>query len=183
MSTVRLLPIGVLVMLSVSIAAGSAGVDPPGRGSELDVYALYQRMRPGMSVEAVEALAQHATKLTTGQPVTAWLLWRHAGPDRGTEVLRASFREGRLARIEYESFGDEYRHLVKGDRTVPMEADEVARLWRRAARVDQAVESCHDALEAFHQLAVRVQERLTTNEQREWVRALQLRRAAETDLP
>jgi hypothetical protein len=115
--------------------------------------------------------------------VTTWLVWQHAGPDRGPEILRASFRDGRLARIEYESFADEYRHLVKGDRTVPMDADEFGRLWRRAARVDQAAESCHDALEAFHRLVLRVQERLTTEKQREWVRALQLRRTAETELP
>jgi hypothetical protein len=176
-------PIRVLVGLCLSLAASGVGAEPPERASELDIYALYQRLRPGMAVEAVEALAERATRLTTGAPVAAWLLWRHAGPDRGTEVLRASFRDGRLARIEYESFGDEYQHFVKGDRTVPMEADEVARLWRRAAQVDQAAERCHGALEAFHQLVVRVQERLTTNEQREWVRALELRRAAEAALP
>lgn len=48
-----------------------------------------------------------------GAPVTTRLLSRHGGDDRGTEVLRASFRDGRLARIEYESFADEYHHLVK----------------------------------------------------------------------
>jgi hypothetical protein len=183
MRSVRPWPIRVLLGLGLSLAASGVGAEPPARGSEIDIYALYQRLRPGLSVEAVEALAERATKLTTGAPVTAWLLWRHAGPGRGTEVLRAAFREGRLARIEYESFGDEYQHLVKGDRTVPMEADEVARLWRRAAQVDQAAERCHEALDAFHQLVVRVQERLTTNEQREWVRALRLRRAAEAELP
>ncbi len=186
MRIVRPWPVRVLLVLCLSLAASGVGAEPPDRASELDIYALYQRLRPGMSVEAVDALAERATRLRTDPPVTAWLLWRHAGPDRGTEVtevLRASFREGRLARIEYESFGDEYQHFVKGDRTVPMEADEVARLWRRAAQVDQAGERCHEALEAFHQLVVRVQERLTTNEQGVWVRARQLRRAAEADLP
>jgi hypothetical protein len=176
-------PINVLLVLGLSLAASGLGAEPADRGSAIGVCALYQRLRPGMSVGAVEALSERAARLTTGAPVPTWLLWRHAGPDRGTEVLRASFREGRLARIEYESFRDEYQHFVKDDRTGPMEADEVPRLWRRAAQVDPAAERCHEALDAFHQLVVRVQERLTTNEQREWVRALELRRAAEAELP
>lgn len=176
-------PVGVLVVLGLSLAAGGPSAEPRGRASDVDVHALYQRLSPGMSVQAVETLAEHATRLTPGQPVTTWLLWRHSGPDRGTEVLRASFRDGRLARIEYEAFGDEYRHLVKGDRTVPMEADEVARLWRRVAQVDEAAEQCHEALDAFHRLVLRLQERLTTSEQGDWARALQLRRAAEATLP
>jgi hypothetical protein len=81
---------------------------------------------------------EHATRLTADQPVTTWLLWQFSGPDRGTEVLRATFRDGRLARIEYESFGDDYQRLIKGDHPIPMDADEITRLWRRAARVDQA---------------------------------------------
>lgn len=181
MNRVMRWPISLLMMVSLSLVAGSVCAEPR-RGSEFDVYALYRSARPGMSVEAVEALAERATKLTTGEPVTAWVLWRHSDPGR-TEVLRATFRDGRLARIEYESFGDEYQHLVKGDRRVPMDADEVSRLWRRAARVDQAAESCHEALDAFHRLVLRAQERLTTAEQEEWVRALQLRRAADAQLP
>lgn len=185
MSCVIQWPVSVFLTLLVSLTAAGVAAEPqPHRqDSGIDVYGLYRRLSPGMSVRAVQTLAEHSTRLTLGEPVTTWLLWRHAGPDRGTEVLRASFREGRLVRIEYESFGDEYQHLVKGERTVPMDADEVGRLWRRAVRVDQAAESCHEALDAFHQLVLRVQERLTTNEQREWVRALQLRRAAEMELP
>jgi hypothetical protein len=177
-------PVSVALSLLLPLAAGSAASEPPSRGAGTDIYTLYQRVTPGMSLQAVEALAEHATSLTPARPVTTWLLWQHhSDPGRGTEVLRASFRDGRLARIEYESFGDEYRHLVKGDRTVPMDADEVGRLWRRAAQVDQAADSCHEALDAFHRLALRLQDRLTTNEQGDWVRALRLRRAAEAELP
>ncbi len=61
------------------------------------------------------------------------------------EVLRATFRDGRLARIEYESFGDEYQRLIKGDQSILMDTDEITRLWRRAARIDQAAENCHEA--------------------------------------
>lgn len=184
MSRVTHWPVSVLLPLLLSLTAGGVAGEPRGPGAGIDIYTLYQRVTPGMSVQAVEALAERATRLTLGEPVTTWLVWQHySDPGRGTEVLRASFRDGRLARIEYESFGDEYRHLVKGDRTVPMDADEVARLWRRAAQVDQAADSCHEALDVFHQLVLRLQERLTTNEQREWVRALQLRRAAEAELP
>lgn len=183
MRHVMLWSLSILMILCLPLTADVVGAEPRGRRSEMDVSTLYQRLTPGMSVQAVEALAEHATRLTLHEPVTTWLLWQHSDPGRGTEVLRAAFRDGRLARIEYESFGDEYRHLVKGDRTVPMDADEVARLWRRATQVDQAADSCHEALDAFHQLVLRLQERLTTNEQRDWVRALQLRRAAETQLP
>jgi hypothetical protein len=184
MSRVTHWPVIVLLPFLLSLTAGGAAGEPRERGAGSDVYTLYRRMTPGMSAQAVEALAEHATRLTLDESVATWLLWQHhSDPGRGTEVLRASFRDGRLARIEYESFGDEYRHLVKGDRTVPMDAGEVARLWRRAAQVDQAADSCHEALDAFHQLVLRLQERLTTNEQQEWVRALQLRRVAETQLP
>ncbi len=174
--------LGVLMILCLC-GAVTVGAEPRARRSQIDVYALYQRATPGMSVQALDALAEHATRLTTNPPVTTWLLWRQSDTDRGTEVLRATFRDGRLARIEYESFGDEYQRLIKGDHPIPMDAEEITRLWRRAARVDQAAERCHEALDAFHQLVLRVQERLTTNEQREWVRALQLRRAAEAELP
>jgi hypothetical protein len=129
----------------------------------------------------VAALAGRPTRLAVDQPVSTWLLWRQSGPDRATEVLRATFRDGLLTRIEYESFGDEYRHLIKGDHSIPMDPDEVTRLWRRATRMDQSAESCHGALDAFHRLVLGLQERLTTEEQQEWVRALLLRRTAETE--
>ncbi len=174
--------LGVLMILCLC-GAVTVGAEPRARRSQIDVFGLYQRAKPGMSVQALDALAEHATKLTANPPVTTWLLWRQSDTDRGTEILRATFRDGRLARIEYESFGEEYQRLIKGDQWIPMDADEITRLWRRAARVDRAAEGCHEALDAFHHLVLRVQERLTTNEQREWVRALQLRRAAEAPLP
>ena len=102
-----------------------------------------------MSVKAVAALAGRPTRLAADQPVTTWLSGA-SRPDRGTEVLRATFRDGLLARIEYESFGDEYQRLIKGDHSILVDPDEITRLWRRAARVDQAAESCHGALDAFH---------------------------------
>jgi hypothetical protein len=49
-------------------------------------------------------------------------------------------------------------------------------------RLPHAAESCHEAMDAFHRLVLRVQERPTTDEQQDWVRALQLRRTAETAL-
>jgi hypothetical protein len=64
-----------------------------------------------------------------------------------------------------------------------MESSEIRQLWRRMTRADQAVDSCHEALDAFHRLVMRTLDRLTTNEQGEWARALQLRRAAEADAP
>lgn len=173
--------LSLLMILCLSLAP-TAGAEPRERRPRIDVYALYQQARLGMSVEAVHALAEHTTRLTADRPVTTWLLWQSSGPDRGTEVLRATFRDGRLARIEYESFGDEYQRLIKGDPSIPMDADEITRLWRRAARVDQAAESCHGALDAFHRLVLGMQERLTTDEQQDWVRALLLRRTAETEL-
>jgi hypothetical protein len=174
--------LGILMILCLSHAA-TVGAEPQERWSQIDIYALYQRARPGMSVKAVAALAGRPTRLSADQPVTTWLLWRQSAPGRGTEVLRATFRDGILARIEYESFGDEYQRLIKGDHSILVDPDEMTRLWRRAARVDQAAESCHGALDAFHRLVLGLQERLTTDEQHEWVRALLLRRTAETEFP
>ena len=173
---------GALLILLLFATVGRAG-ERSDRDPQMDVYDLYARLSPGMSIQTVRSLAAHSGRSELGEFVTAWLLWRHEAPGRGTEVLRASFRDGRLVRVEYESFAHEYRHFVKGDSTVPMDASEIRQLWRRMTRADQAVGSCHEALDAFHRLVMRAQERLTTNEQEEWIRALQLRRAAEAEAP
>lgn len=173
---------GVLLPLLLFATVGGTS-ERSDRDAPLDLYHLYARMSPGMAISTVRWLAADAGRSALGEAATSWLLWRHEGPDRGTEVLRASFRDGRLVRVEYESFAGEYRRFVKGGSMVSMEASEIRQLWRRITRADQAVDSCHEALDAFHRLLMRTQERLTTNEQEEWVRALQLRRAAEADAP
>ncbi|HEV8307032.1 MAG TPA: hypothetical protein VGW35_05145 [Methylomirabilota bacterium] len=143
---------------------------------------LYQRLSPGMTSQDVARTAGRETMLKPGKQPRTWLLWTPPFAGRPIEVLRTAFRDGRLARIEYESFGDEYRHLVKGDRRMETDSDQVTRLWRRSAEVMEAAEDCGEALEAFHHLVVGLQERLTSPEQQAWVRALQLRRAAQAGL-
>jgi hypothetical protein len=176
-------PVRATVILLLGLVSLDVAAEPRDPDSATDLNGLYRRLSPGMTVPEVHALAGQPTRLGLGGPVTTWLLWRQGGSDGATEVLRASFRDGRLARVEYESFGEEYRHLVKGDRTVAMDADEVGRLWRRAARIGQVAESCHEALDAYHRLVLGAQERLTLSEQQDWARALRLRRAVEMEAP
>ncbi len=148
--------------------------------ANLDLGTLYQRLNPGMTVQEVARAAGRETISTPDTRLDSWLLWTPPVAGRPTEVLRTAFRDGRLARVEYEAFGDDYRRLVKGDRGIA--EDQVTRLWRRTAAVMEAAEDCGEALEAFHQLVVRLQERLTSAEQQAWVRALELRRAAQAGL-
>jgi hypothetical protein len=147
-----------------------------------DLYVLYQRLQPGMALPEVGAATRRERALDPGNPPTSWLLWTPPAGGRPTEVLRATFRDGRVVRIEYEAFGDEYRYLVKGERRAEMDGDQIARLWRRSTQVMQAAEDCGEALEAYHHLVVGLQERLTPAEQQAWVRALRLRREAEAGL-
>jgi hypothetical protein len=77
---------------------------------------------------------ERATRLTSGQPVATGLLWQDSGQGHGTEVLRASFRDSQLVRVQYESFGPEYRHLSKGEQMVPMEVNEGAEEAARGIR-------------------------------------------------
>ena len=172
--------ISVTQVLSIVPASALAGERWPTAVDDLHV--LYQRLQPGMSVQEVGSAAQRRETLTPEKQLTSWLLWTPPVVGRPTEVLRTTFRDGRVVRIEYEAFGDEYRYLVKGERRVEMDRDEVARLWRRSTEVMQAAEDCREALEAFHQLVIGLQERLTAAEQQTWVRALQLRREAEAGL-
>jgi hypothetical protein len=147
--------------------------------SDVDVYDLYARLRPGMSVREVATLAGGQLG-AVAEPVTTWLLWSSPPGTSGTAVLRASFQDGRLTRLEYEAFGAEYRRLVKGaDPWVEIAGDELARIWRQTWRTEQAAESCRQALDAYHRVILDAQERLTAEEQQAWARALLLRRTAE----
>jgi hypothetical protein len=172
-----------LALLALLLAAQfPALADEKLPAANIDLEALYQRLRPGMTVQEFARAAGRETMLKPGEPLRTWLLWTPPLAGRPIEVLRTAFKDGRLARIEYESFGDEYRHLVKGDSRMEIDSDQVTRLWRRSAEVMEAAEDCGEALEAFHQLVVGLQERLTSAEQQAWVRALKLRRAAQAGL-
>ena len=152
--------------------------EEPGPGPSVDILDLYQRLQPGMAIGEVARLAARPSAgLASGETLTSWLLWHHS--ERGTEVVRTSFREGRLASVTYEVYGEEYRRLVKG---IPVDRVDLTRLWQRSARVEQAAEDCQAALDAFHRLVMTLQERLSPEEQQAWVRALELRRTAEADL-
>jgi hypothetical protein len=148
-----------------------------GPGPPVDILDLDQRLQPGMAIGEVARLGQASAGLASGESLTSWLLWHHS--ERGTEVVRTSFREGRLASVTYEVFGKEYRRLVKG---VPVDRVDLTRLWQRSARVEQAAEDCQAALDAFHRLVMTFQERLSPEAQQAWVRALELRREAEAEL-
>ncbi len=170
--------IGTLLLVA-GLGGEPAGAADRGERSDLDVQALYERLSPGMSVREVAALTGGQLG-ATAEPVTTWLLWREAPGGGGTAVLRAAFQDGRVTRLEYESFGSEYRRLVKGaDPWVEIPGDELARIWRQAWQAGRLAEGCRDALDAYHRVVLGAQERLTGEEQREWARALQLRRAIE----
>jgi hypothetical protein len=170
--------VGLPILLGVPT---SVPAQEPGSGPQVDVLALYHRLQPGMAIDEVVRLARPSGGQVPGEATTSWLLWRHSA--RGTEVLRTSFRDSRLARVQYEAFGEEYRRLVKdGPPTIRIDRGELTRLWQRSARVEEAAEDCQAALDAFHRLVMQVQERLSPTEQRAWVRALELRRAAEAEL-
>jgi hypothetical protein len=135
-----------------------------------------------MSAREVAAMAGGQLG-TTAEPVTTWLVWNPTPDGKRTEVLRAAFQDGRVTRLEYESFGVEYHRLVKGgDPWVEIAGDELARIWRQSWRVGRAAESCRSALDAYHHVVLGAQERLTSDEQRAWARALQLRQEAERQL-
>jgi len=168
------------------LASGPAAqvtADPWRRLTEADLGALYERLQPGMTVGEVARTAGPAALRQAAEPVTSWLVWSPPALRRPTVVLRMSFRDGRLTRVEYESFGDEYRRLAKGrEFGVEIGDQELRRLWRQLWQVTEAAGDCRVALDAFHHLVVQVQERLTTAQQAAWVRALELRRAAEAEL-
>ena len=143
------------------------------------ILALYGRLSPGMSPGDVADLARRPRLAASGDPVTTWLLW--SAPQGGeTAVLRATFRDGRLFRLEYEAFGDEYRRLAKGgDDGIELTEAELRHLWQRT----QAGDACQVALDAFHRLLLRAQDRLVPSEREAWVKALELRRQVESHAP
>jgi hypothetical protein len=144
------------------------------------ILALYGRLSPGMSAGDVAALARRPRLAPSGGPVSAWLLWSTPQGGVETAVLRATFRDGRLFRLEYEAFGDEYRRLAKGgDDAIELTEEELRHLWQRT----QAGDACQVALEAFHRLLLRAQDRLVPSEQEAWVKALELRRQVESHAP
>jgi hypothetical protein len=169
-----------LLVVVVGCLAG-APVLAADRGvrSDVDVHDLYAQLTPGMSLREVATLAGGRLG-ATAEPVTSWLLWSPLTGGDGTAVLRASFQDGRLVRLEYESFGAEYRRLVKGtDPWIEIAGDELTRIWRQSWRATQAADSCRQALDAYHHVVLDAQERLTADEQQAWARALLLRRTAE----
>jgi hypothetical protein len=173
-------------VLLAAVVAGSAwapvvAADREGR-SALDARALYERLTPGMSLREVAEVAGGQLAMAA-EPVTTWLLWNSTADGRGTAVLRAAFQDGHVIRLEFESFGEEYRRFVKGaDPWVEITGGELARIWRQSWRVGRAAETCRSALDAYHRVVLGAQERLTFEEQRVWARALQLRQEAERDL-
>jgi hypothetical protein len=172
-----------LLLLAVTILAGTSALAADRKvRSDVDVYELYARLSPGMSLREVAELVG-GQLATAGEDVTTWLLWNPLPAGGGTAVLRAAFQDGRVTRLEFEAFGAEYRRLVKGaDPQVEIAGDELARIWRQAWRVGRAAESCQDALDAYHRVVVDAQDRLTPEQQQAWARALLLRRTAEERL-
>ena len=167
----------------VLTAADARASDGAGPGEGVDLRALYQRLQAGMTVAEVAAAAGRARLGSDAEPVASWLLWGRSADGRDTVVLRASFREGRLARVEHETFGETYRRLMKGEEpSADISPPELQRLLRRARDVEEAVGDCESVLEAYHRLLVRAQERLTTMEQLDWARALEQRRALQREL-
>jgi hypothetical protein len=176
----------VAVILTLAGLGGPAPAEPAETRRLLertDLLELYDRLDPGMTVEEIGALVGGARLATTSEPVTAWVVWSPPVTGRPTAVLRASFRDRRLDRLEYEAFGDQYQRLVKGSGAdVEIHPGELRRLWRHSWQLERAAESCEAALEAYHRLVLGLQERLSPEQQRAWVRALELRRAAEASI-
>jgi hypothetical protein len=169
-----------LTLLAAAGPAGAAGDGPAptGPGRSPDLRALFARLAPGQTEAEVAALVGRARLGEGPDPVATWLRWGPV-PGGGVAVVRAVFRDGRLARAVYEAFGDTYRRRVTGERPeVEVSRAELVRLLRRGG----AAGECRDALEAFHRLVLGLQDRLDPAEQQDWVRALELRRSADAEL-
>lgn len=137
-----------LLLGSFLLGSGSPGADERPRLGGIDLHDIYQRLQPGMTVDEVARAADRRALATSTGPVTSWVIWNPPETGRPTTVLRAAFDDGRLVRVEYEAFGDEYRRLIKGgDLALTVSEDELRRLWRRDWRLTQAVEHCEEALE------------------------------------
>jgi hypothetical protein len=178
----RMVRVGIRFVVAAAIVAGSSALAADRTvGSAVSVDDLYARLNPGMSLQEVGAVVG-GQLATARESVTSWLLWSPI-PGGGTAVLRTAFQDGRVVRLEYESFGTEYRRLVKGtDSWVEIAGDELARIWRQTWQVEQAAQSCQGALDAYHRVVLDAQERLTPEQQQAWARALLLRQAAEQRL-
>lgn len=182
---------GALPIVSWLAAALVLGLAPGATASALrvrsdaDLHALYQRLEPGMTVEQVAAATADGSRLGAAgtSPATSWLVWTPASPGRPTAVLRATFRDGRLHRLEYEVFAEEYHKRAKGeDPEVEVTQEDLTRLRRRSATLDRVADGCRKTVEAYHRLVLGAQNRLTRDEQKAWVRALELRRAVDAQL-
>lgn len=178
----RRIPVWLVVLGAVLGLPWMAGAVEPVVAT-VDLSVLYQRLRPGMTVGQVATAAGRSHLGGGADPVTSWLVWSRSAESGETTVVRTAFRDDRLVRVELEFFGEEYRRYVKGgDVAVEMAARELRRLLRRTTEVQEAAGECDDALEAFHQLLLRAQERLTPEEQQAWAQALERRRTAQRDL-
>jgi hypothetical protein len=170
----------VLLLVALGLLVTPAAADDRAPATAGQILALYGRLSPGMTAADVAALARRPRLAASGDPVSAWVLWSTPQGGVETAVLRATFRDGRLFRLEYEAFGDEYRRLAKGgDDTIELTEEELRHLWQRT----QAGDACQVALEAFHRVLLRAQDRLVPSEQEAWVKALELRRQFESHAP
>ncbi len=162
----------VLAILAVPFLAG------PARG-EVDLYHLYERLQPGMTVEEVTATAEGGLRGRSEQSSLRGSCGILSAP--AMAVLRAAFRGGRFVRLQYEGFGDEYQRLTKDTDASPVEMsrEEPNLLGRRTRHLERAADDCQAALKADHRLVLAAQDRLTTAEQASGVRALELRREIE----
>ena len=168
----------------VLVGTGSRVLSNPGTPlGGADIYKLYQELQLGMAVEAVATAVNGAALRTASRPVTSWLIWTPPVTRRPTTILRATFRDGRLDRLDYESFGTHYERLVKTRYSeVAIPQSELHRLWRDRWQLEETLEQCRAALGAYHRLVLGVQDRLSPEEREGWVRALELRRATESQI-
>jgi hypothetical protein len=168
-----------LALVTLGLLVTPAVADDRAPVTAGQILALYGRLSPGMTAGDVAALARRP-RLAASEAVTSWVLWSVPQAGAETAVLRGTYRDGRLFRLEYEAFGDEYRRLAKGgDDGIELAEEELRHLWQRG----QAADSCQVALEAFHRLLLRAQDRLVPSEQEAWVKALELRRQVESHAP
>jgi hypothetical protein len=104
-------PVPVWAVLALLTAAAVAGLPrgsvqaaEPEAPRAVDLRALHERLTPGMSSREVAALADGQLRAAAAS-VTTWLLWGPTPDGNGMAVLRAAFQDGRVIRLEYESFG------------------------------------------------------------------------------
>jgi hypothetical protein len=66
--------------------------------TDADIYTLYERLQPGMTVKEVTAVIDDGRLREAPDTVTVWVIWSPPVTGRATAVLRAVFRDGRLLR-------------------------------------------------------------------------------------